>query len=164
MWNADRIFICPDLNVNKELNDDNISKNGTFEQTLCVLAEKAKKANKKNSGDENGGPNQEYKRADFFGNYIENLNNDLRLIDELCSKWDVQTSDPKMSTFIFETARQFLDPKRNKNNKLIIFTECIATQKALVQKLNEMPIPNCNVLSITAKKPRRYERNNRCKL
>ena len=151
MWNADRIFICPDLNVNKELNDENISKNGTFEQTLCVLAEKAKKANKKNSGDGNEGPNQEYKRADFFDSYIENLNNDLRLIDELCTKWDVQTSDPKMSTFIFETARQFLDPKRNKNNKLIIFTECIATQKALVQKLNEMPIPNCNVLSITAK-------------
>ena len=96
-----------------------ISRNGTFEQTLCVLAEKAKKANKKNSGDGNEGPNQEYKRADFFDSYIENLNNDLRLIDELCTKWDVQTSDPKMSTFIFETARQFLDPKRNKNNKLI---------------------------------------------
>lgn len=150
MWDANRIFICPDIDVNKELNDDNIAKNGGFEQCLSIIADKAKKANKRNSGDENDGPNQEYKRTDFIDDYINKLNNDLKLIDDLCSKWDIQTADPKMSTFIFETARQFLDPKRNKNNKLVIFTECIATQKALVQKLKEMPIPNCNVLSITA--------------
>lgn len=151
MWKADRIFICPDIDVKKELSDEAIKKNGTFENCLDVLAKKAKKANKKHSGDEKAGANQEHKRTDFFESYIEKLENDLYLVDELCKKWDVQTSDPKMSTFIFKTGTDFLNPARNPEKKLVIFTECIATQNALVQKLTEMPIPNCNVLSITAK-------------
>lgn len=151
MWNADRIFICPDVDVNKELSDEAIEKNGGFDQCLNVIASKAKKANKKHSNDENEGANQEYKRKDFLDDYIVKLNNDLKLIDDLCSKWDVQNSDPKMSTFIFNTASQFLNTSRNKHRKLVIFTECIATQKALVEKLEEMPIEGCNVLSITAK-------------
>ena len=151
MWEADRIFVCPDIDVNKELSDEAIAKNGTFESCLDVIARKAKKANRRKSGDENEGVNQEYKRTDFFENYIEKLSNDIRLIDALCDSWDKQTSDPKMSTFIFKTASDFLNPARNKNKKLVIFTECIATQKALVQKLQEMPIPDCKVLSVTAK-------------
>lgn len=151
MWEADRIFICPDINVNKELSDESIKKNGSFEDSLDVLAQKARRANRKHSGDENEGANQEYKRKDFLENYIEKLKNDLRLIESLCTKWDVQTSDPKMSTFIFKTGTDFLNPERNPEKKLVIFTECIATQDALVQKLKEMPIPDCKVLSITAK-------------
>ncbi|QSH91967.1 helicase [Treponema medium] len=150
MWEVDRIFICPDLDVNKELSNNAIKSNDEFEQCLDILAEKAKKANKKDSGYGDTGSNREYKRTDFDESYIILLHNDLHLIADLCSKWDKQTSDPKMSTFIFETANQFLKKSRNKNRKLIIFTECIATQRALVQKLDEMPIPQCNVLSITA--------------
>lgn len=150
MWEKDRIFICPDIDVNKELSDVSISKNGSFDECLNIIASKAKKANKKNSGNENEGPNQEYQQKDFDSKYIELLKNDLRLIEVLCSKWDVQSSDPKMSTFIYRTASDFMNPTRNKTKKLVIFTECISTQKALVQKLDEMPIPDCNVLSITA--------------
>ena len=150
MWEVDRIFICPDIDVNKELSDGAMQKQGGFEQCLNILADKAKKANKKDSGYGDTGSNREYKRTDFDESYIILLHNDLHLIADLCSKWDKQTSDPKMSTFIFETANQFLKKSRNKNRKLIIFTECIATQSALVQKLDEMPIPQCNVLSITA--------------
>ena len=150
MWEVNRIFICPDIDVNKELSDGAMQKQGGFEQCLDILADKAKKANKKDSGYGDTGSNREYKRTDFDESYIILLHNDLHLIADLCSKWDKQTSDPKMSTFIFETANQFLKKSRNKNRKLIIFTECIATQRALVQKLDEMPIPQCNVLSITA--------------
>ncbi|UTY33660.1 helicase-related protein [Treponema putidum] len=150
MWEVNRIFICPDLDVNKELGNNAIKNNDEFKQCLDMLADKAKKANKRNSGSEYEGSNKEYKRADFDESYITLLRNDLQLIKNLCSKWDVQTADPKMSTFIYETANQFLNKRRNKNRKLIIFTECIATQKALVQKLYEMPIPHCNVLSITS--------------
>ena len=155
MWNANRIFICPDIDVNKELNDENISKNGGFEQCLTIIADKAKKANKRNSGDENDGPNQEYKRTDFIEEYIDKLNNDLRLIDELCSKWDVLSDDPKMETFIRKLdsimeAAKYKDKDKNTNQKLVIFTECIATQEALVKKFQ-----NCaseyKILSITAK-------------
>ena len=150
MWEVNRIFICPDLDVNKELGNNAIKSNDEFEQCLDMLADKAKKANKKYSGYDDTGSNREYKRDDFDESYITLLRNDLLLIKKLCSQWDIQISDPKMSTFIYETANQFLKKSRNKNRKLIIFTECIATQSALVQKLDEMPIPQCNVLSITA--------------
>ena len=155
MWEADRIFICPDLDVNKELNDDNIAKNGGFDLCLNVIAQKAKKANKKNSGDENEGPNQEYKKSDFFENYIDKLNNDLKLIEYLCSKWDLLSDDPKMETFIRKLdsimdGAKYKDKNGTTNQKLVIFTECIATQNALVKK-----IQNCaseyTILSITAK-------------
>ena len=76
MWEKDRIFICPDIDVNKELSDIAITKNGSFDECLNVIASKAKKANKKNSGNENEGPNQEYKQKDFDSKYIELLKND----------------------------------------------------------------------------------------
>ena len=47
MWEKDRIFICPDIDVNKELSDIAITKNGSFDECLNVIASKAKKANKK---------------------------------------------------------------------------------------------------------------------
>ena len=135
--------------------DVSISKNGSFDECLNIIADKAKKANKRNSGDENEGPNQEYKRTDFIEEYIDKLNNDLRLIDELCSKWDVLSDDPKMETFIRKLdsimeASKYKDKDKNTNQKLVIFTECIATQEALVKKFQ-----NCaseyKILSITAK-------------
>ena len=30
MWEANKIFICPDIDVNRELSDDAIKKNGGF--------------------------------------------------------------------------------------------------------------------------------------
>ena len=150
MWEADRIFICPDIDVNKELNDEHIAQNGSFENCLDVIARKARNANKRHSASEEEGANKEYTQEDFDSAYIELLRNDERLIKNLCAKWDEQTSDPKMTAFIYKMGSDFMNPTRNKNKKLVIFTECIATQKALVKKLDEMPIPDCRVLSITA--------------
>lgn len=150
MWEANRIFICPDIDVNKELNDEHIAQNGSFENCLDVIARKAKNANKRHSASEEECANREYAQEDFDGIYIDLLHNDERLIKKLCDKWDRQTDDPKMTAFICKTASDFLNPARNKSRKLVIFTECIATQKALVKKLNEMPVPDCEVLSITA--------------
>lgn len=149
MWEADRIFICPDIDVNAELNDEKLKKYKTFSICLDVLSKKAKQKNKKVSGDERIGANQEYKKSDFDQKYIKLLKNDLRLIEDLCKKWDVQTNDPKIETFLRKIDSEFFNEKRNTFKKLIVFTECIATQKALVQKIN-----NCaseyNVLSITS--------------
>jgi len=149
MWEANKIFICPDIDVNRELSDDAIKKNGGFKQCLLVIAEKARKANKRNSGDEKNGPNQEYKQKDFLDTYIQKLKNDMRLIEELCSKWDKQTDDPKIERFIRIFDKEFFDKQKNPFQKLIIFTECIATQQALVKKLNNFA-EEFKVLSITA--------------
>ena len=37
--------LCDDLDVNKELNDNSIQKNGTFENCLDILSKKAEKKN-----------------------------------------------------------------------------------------------------------------------
>lgn len=149
MWEADRIFICPDLDVNNELKDTSIKNYKNFTQCLDILSQKAKNQNRKYSGDENIGPNQEYTGNDFKKEYIVLLKNDLRLIELLCESWDKQTNDPKMETFLRKIDSVFFNKKQNPFGKLIVFTECIATQEALVQKLE-----NCasefKVLSITA--------------
>ena len=149
MWQENRVFICPDLDVNKELNDLSIEKNKSFAACLDIIANKAKKANKKRFNFENIGPNREYQITDFNKGYIDLLKNDLRLINNLCDQWDKQTDDPKIETFIRKFDSLFFDKEKNPFQKLIVFTECIATQKTLVQKLK-----NCasefNILSITA--------------
>lgn len=146
MFEAGRIFVCPDINVNKELSEASITKHGTFEACLDALAQKAKSANKKHQTTHN----TEYKPSDFADEYLELINNDKRLIDDLCSRWAVQKDDPKLETFIRKLDGEFFREDKNPDKKLVIFTECIATQNALVQKLE-----NCaseyKVLSITAK-------------
>ncbi len=146
MFRVNRIFICPDMDINKELCEENKKKNGGFEQCLNVIAEKAKKKNKEHQTAHNA----EFKTTDFTDDYIVKLNNDLKLIKELCSKWDKQTEDKKMQSFIWTAASTIFDKKRNPDQRLIIFTECIATQKELFKVLSSSPIKEYGILSVDA--------------
>lgn len=147
MYEANRIFICPDLDVNKELNDNAIQKNGTFENCLDVIAEKAKKKNQKRQNQNQNPNNFEYTQKDFKQDYIELLRNDLMLIEELCTKWLAVHDDVKLEKFISKI-ETFMDKKKNPSQKLVIFTECIATQKVLVKKLQN--VSEFKILEITA--------------
>ena len=149
MYNADRIFICPDLDINKELSEENQNKNGGFEGCLNVIAGKAKKANEKHQTSRNA----EYRKSDFLDSYIKKLNNDLLLIKDLCEKWDKQTEeteDKKMQNFIWTAASTIFDKKRNPSQHLVIFTECIRTQKELYKVLSSSPIKDYGILSVDA--------------
>lgn len=77
MYEANRIFICPDLDVNKELDDSSIQKNGSFENCLDVLAQKAKKKNQNRESQNQNPRNFEYTQKDFRQEYISLLKNDL---------------------------------------------------------------------------------------
>lgn len=149
MWDANRIFICPDLDVNKELSDESITKNGNFEGCLNKLEEKAKAKNKKYIGTKKQNPNKEYTKNDFKEEYFTLLQNDLRIINELCDQWDKHTNDPKMNIFLKRFESIFMNKEKNPTQKLVIFTECIATQKAIIEKLDEDP--SYKYLSVTAK-------------
>ena len=146
MFNVNRIFICPDLDINKELSSENKKKNGGFEQCLNIIAQKAKKKNQEHQTTHNA----EFKKTDFTDDYIIKLNNDLKLIKELCSKWDKQTEDKKMQNFIWTAASTIFDKKRNPEQRLVIFTECIATQKELYKVLSSSPIREYGILSVDA--------------
>lgn len=150
MWNKNRIFICPDLDMKRELSKKAIEKAGSFDACLDVIAKKAKDRNEKNGGDDES--NNEYTQSDFVPNekgekYIDLLEKDLKIIDALLEKWKKQDYDPKLMTFIQELNNKFLNPNDNKTHKLVIFTECIATQKLLTKNLLQL---NDKVLSVTA--------------
>lgn len=147
MYEAGRIFICPDLDVNKELSEASIAKNRTFENCLNVIAEKAKKRNVRRREQNQNPSNFEYKPEDFRQEYIQLLNNDLKLIDELHSRWLVVQDDVKLEKFISKIDT-FMDKKKNPSGKLVIFTECIATQRILVKKLQN--VSEYKILEITA--------------
>lgn len=145
MIKADRVFICPDVDVNAILHPDNRKKKGSFEACLDEIKTKAEKQNKKHQTIHN----QEFKSKDFTDAYKERLENDLLLTNKLIEGWNNVKQDPKISTFI-RNIDNFMDKKKNKQQKLVIFTECIATQDALVEKFNDCA-SEYKVLSITAK-------------
>lgn len=96
MFANDKIFIAPDTNVNKLLDK------GWSDEQIEEEIEKLSADNPKN---------QTFKKADFKPDFIENLENDSRLLKELVEGWDAVENDPKLDVFIAQLNKQFLDKK-----------------------------------------------------
>lgn len=129
MWEANTIFICPDINVNAELDKE---KRLVKEHRLCTFGECVEDVRKKIKRlDENGKNdkqrNRELTRDDFDKKYIEYLRKDLALIDFLCKRWNAYCYDPKLETFKKSLLSVLFDRQRNPVQKLVIFSEAIDT-------------------------------------
>ncbi len=142
MFEKDRIFICPDFDIHKILNS--YSENDT-EKAFADIKAKAVLYNLKHQTERNA----EYKARDFKGEYIQNLKNDAELIGKLVDDWAKNKQDKKRDTFVKNIESKFLNKKNNPSQKIVVFTECIATQNMLYDFLND-EYPN-QVLKITAK-------------
>lgn len=142
MYNADRIFICPDIDVNAFIKKGK-ECNKSFEVILSDLKAKADAKNKQKQTIKN----REFKQADFSKDYKELLEQDKKNIEFLVNQWNKFKVDSKMDRFVMNM-NKFMDPKVNKSQKLVVFTECIATQTALVEKFKSLT--EYKVLSITA--------------
>lgn len=136
------VFICPDINVNAELNTD--LKNKTLEQCYedIRLKIKRKAAN-----------NFQYDSEDLDPNYIKLLKADKKLIDKLCQEWDLTTYDPKLNKFMDELDKTlFADHINNPHGydpkKLVIFTEAIDTVRDLTRQIKGSK--GYRILAITA--------------
>lgn len=141
MFEKGRIFICPDFDIHQIINsypEYEIEK--AFEQ----IKEKAIKQNKKHQTQKNA----EYKPTDFKKEYIHCLQNDAALISNLADQWAKNKQDKKRDTFIGKIESKFLNKRENPNQKMVVFTECIATQNMLYEYLNDK-YPG-QVLKITA--------------
>ena len=141
MFEKGRIFICPDFDIHKILNsfpEHEIDK--AFEQ----IKVKAINMNTKHQTQKNA----EYKPEDFRSDYLSKLINDARLIEALVEQWSKNKQDKKRDAFIKEIESQFLNKKNNPTQKMVVFTECIATQNMLYDYLND-EYPD-QVLKITA--------------
>ncbi len=142
MWENDAIFICPQIDVNKELNikekqTKNPDKLITIESCFDDIRAKIEKLNK--DGRNQKKQNAEYNCSDFktFGDekksYIDYLKSDLAKINDLVERWNENDYDPKFDRFksaLKENSGLFCK-ERNTPHKLVIFSEAISTVKSL---------------------------------
>lgn len=151
MWEANTIFICPDINVNAELDKE---KRLAKEHRLCTFGECVEDVRKRiRRLDENGRNdkqrNRELTRDDFDKKYIEYLRKDLALIDFLCKRWNAYCYDPKLETFKKSLLSVLFDRQRNPVRKLVIFSEAIDTVDTIKLAV-ETTAPALRVLAVKA--------------
>ncbi|MGN6637698.1 MAG: helicase-related protein [Mucilaginibacter sp.] len=130
MFEADRVFIAPDLDINKLFEDD-----FTFDEIEAKINEK-------------GGNNREFSNDAFDPKFIENLRQDKSKIDELVSRWERVKQDPKSTEFANRLNSTFFNEKINKAKKLVIFTESKETAIELTKQISK--ISDYKILTVSA--------------
>ena len=131
MWEKDCIFICPQIDVNKELNlEEKRKKDPTYTIERCFDDVRAKIERLTASGRNDKQQNAEYHRSDFKETYYQYLLEDIALITDLVERWKMERQDPKLHMFIRKIDELF-DPEKNRPQKLVIFSEAIDTVKEL---------------------------------
>ena len=133
MWENNTIFICPQINVNKELDyEEKTKKRGkkvSFSDCVEDIRGKIKKLTEQGRNEK--GQNAEYTRKDFKEEYYTQLKEDLRLISNLYDRWAMNSADPKFDAFKESIKQELFNPKKNTSGKLVIFSEAIDTVNAL---------------------------------
>ncbi len=125
MWDADTIFICPDINVNAVFAKSN------YDMTAAAAAIREKIAKLDASGKNELGRNCEYRRADFRPEYIDLLRHDLELVIRLYDRWTTEVRvDPKLDEFRRQLPA-LISHAHNVEGKLVIFSEAKATVTTL---------------------------------
>lgn len=137
MFEDNRIFIAPDLDINKLL-EEGLS----YEQIEEKINEK-------------GGNNKEYKNDAFDKKFIDLLKNDKEKVDDLIARWKKVKKDPKLLEFANNIQNEFFKKKNNISGKLIIFSESKETVEELTAKLTE--ITDKKVLAISSENRKSLE-------
>ena len=135
MWDNNTIFICPQIDVNKELDFETKTKKSGKRITFndCVEDIRAKIKKLTVQGRNEKGQNAEYKRKDFKEEYYIQLKEDFRLISSLYDRWAKNSQDPKFDAFKENIKPELFDPLKNTSGKLVIFSEAIDTVKSLAR-------------------------------
>lgn len=122
MLSNDKVFIAPDIDVNKYLED-------STEKDLEELIQKK------------GGNNKVFETGAFSKDYLTKLNHDKGLIDSLVERWKrIGDKDPKLDMFIQDLKSKFLRANINHSGKLVIFTESKETASYLTKHLSEQGV------------------------
>jgi ERCC4-related helicase len=132
-----QVFIAPDTNVNKLLNEG---------WTLDDIETFIKQLHEENP------KNQTFRSADFKDGFIESLKKDSKLIEELINGWNAIENDPKMDVFIAQLTKQFLNKKTNGEGKLVIFSESKDTVEYLAKTLKDIGRKDVLVISAANRK------------
>ena len=117
MFANNRIFVAPDLDINKLL-EEGLS----FDQIEAKINEK-------------GGNNKEFKSDAFAKKFIDLLKSDKEKIDDLVLRWSMVKKDPKLDEFSAQIQNEFFQKKKNQSGKLVIFTESKETAEEITEHL-----------------------------
>ena len=135
MWENNTIFVCPQINVNQELDYEAKTKKrgGKVSFNDCVEEIRVKIQKLTNQGQNERGQNSEYERNDFKEEYYSQLKEDHNLISNLCDRWAKNSQDPKFDAFKENIKPELFNPEKNTSGKLVIFSEAIDTVQALAR-------------------------------
>ncbi len=133
MWENDTIFVCPQIDVNKELDFEAKSRKQGKMVTFadCVEDVRAKIAKLNEQGHNDRGQNSEYRRKDFKEEYIRLLKQDYQILQDLFDRWSDNSEDPKYDAFKESLEPELFNPQKNTSGKLVIFSEAIDTVESL---------------------------------
>ena len=149
MWENDTIFVCPQIDVNKELDYEaktkKREKNVSFSDCVEDIRSKIEKLTEQGRNEK--GQNAEYTRKDFKEEYYIQLKEDFRLISKLYDRWARNSQDPKFDAFKENIKPELFNPQKNTSGKLVIFSEAIDTVESLVRAVKAK---GYKVLAITA--------------
>ncbi len=129
MWESDNIFICPQINVNAELDrkakEQKRKRPVSYKECLDDIRAKITKLNE--DGRNENERNMEYTIRDMKPEYIDLLRADYDLVSELCDRWAKNTEDPKLDVFKDNLKHELFDKDKNIPQKLVVFSEAIDT-------------------------------------
>lgn len=149
MWDNDTIFVCPQIDINKELNieEKTIKRHHKVTFNECVDDIRTIIKRLEDNGKNEKKQNAEYTRADFDSDYIKHLKSDYELISNLYDRWAQNSEDPKFEEFKEQLKPTIFNPKTNTSGKLVIFSEAIDTVESLSRAVKKKGF---NPLVITA--------------
>lgn len=135
MWENDTIFVCPQIDVNKELDYEFKTKNRGIRVIFndCVNDIRNKIERLTEEGRNEKGQNAEYKRQDFKEEYYIQLKEDFHLISNLYDRWAKNSQDPKFDAFKENIKPKLFNTQKNTSGKLVIFSEAIDTVQSLAR-------------------------------
>ncbi|WP_338877280.1 helicase-related protein (plasmid) [Spirosoma sp. SC4-14] len=117
-----KVFISPDLDINylleKGLDEEEI------EEAVLELS------------DTKPG-NRVFNSSDFKPTFAEGLQQDLTILTHLCEAWEQVEEDPKWDKFRYLLENELFAQPRNREKKLVVFSESKDTSDYLVRRMRE---------------------------
>jgi superfamily II DNA or RNA helicase/HKD family nuclease len=121
MFDDNRIFIAPNVDVNKYIEEDR-------EEDLLQLLINLQDAD----------PTIEICTADDFENgFVDGLKHDFEILQSLVNGWEKVNTDPKLDIFKEYLKNKLLYSKINKEGKLVVFSESQETTDYLSKELEK---------------------------
>ncbi len=119
MFARGTIYIAPNLNVTEFLME------GREEELIAKIAER-----------QPTDPTIEIcAPSDFENGFVEGIETDWQRLEELYNEWKQVEADPKLDEFLRHLKDELLDPKINRQHKLVVFSESKETTTYLLGKL-----------------------------